>query len=228
LYPTNLGAPSFDLPNVGLVKNESSKKMIDVFEQEKREIISKIEKLYQEYSDSVMVWESKISFEPIVGHNYFLYNFNGINTLSLISPEQWDKKDSFIGEFVLTYKHKINLQNNWEITLKVMGIDTIGQQELLSQEEFINKCKTDTEFSERWGLKIEERELSLEERLEIADKFNPLIREDCLTKTHHPDETEELKLIYRHEWLDSLGPNVVPQRKLITVTYNNKTIESYE
>ena len=47
-YPTNLGAPSFNLPNVGLVKNESSKKMIDVFEQEKREIISKIEKLYQE------------------------------------------------------------------------------------------------------------------------------------------------------------------------------------
>ena len=97
-----------------------------------------------------------------------------------------------------------------------------------SKESFINKCKTDTEFSERWGLKIEERELSLEERLEIADKFNPLIREDCLTKTHHPDETEELKLIYRHEWLDSLGPNVVPQRKLITVLYNNKTIESYE
>ena len=97
-----------------------------------------------------------------------------------------------------------------------------------SQEEFINKCKTDKEFSEKWGLKIEERELSLEERLEIADKFNTLIREDCLTKTHHPDETEEFKLIYRHAWLDSLGPNVVPERKLITITYNDKTIESYE
>jgi hypothetical protein len=33
-----------------------------------------------------------------------------------------------------------------------------------SQEEFINKCKTDKEFSERWGLKIEERELSEEDR----------------------------------------------------------------
>jgi hypothetical protein len=30
--------------------------------------------------------------------------------------------------------------------------------ELLSKEEFINKCKTDSEFSEKWGLKIEERE----------------------------------------------------------------------
>jgi hypothetical protein len=34
----------------------------------------------------------------------------------------------------------------------------------LTQEEFINKCKTDPEFSKKWGLKIEERELSLEER----------------------------------------------------------------
>ena len=38
---------------------------------------------------------------------------------------------------------------------------------ILSQEEFINKCKTDLEFSEKWGLKIEERELSLEERFKI-------------------------------------------------------------
>jgi hypothetical protein len=98
----------------------------------------------------------------------------------------------------------------------------------LPKDMFIHCTKTDTEFSEKWGLKIEERELSLEERLEIADKFNTLIREDCLTKTHHPDETEEFKLIYRHAWLDSLGPNVVPERKLITITYNDKTIESYE
>lgn len=99
---------------------------------------------------------------------------------------------------------------------------------LLSQEEFINKCKTDSDFSKIWGLKIEERELSLEERLTIADKFNSLIREDCLTKTHHPDETEELKLQYRHEWLDSLGPNVVPQRRVITITYNDTKTEIYE
>ena len=39
----------------------------------------------------------------------------------------------------------------------------------LSQEEFINKCKTDPEFSEKWGLKIEERELSLEERRKLAN-----------------------------------------------------------
>ena len=81
-----------------------------------------------------------------------------------MNKEQQELLDEVYGG----YKHKINLQNNWEITLRVVGIDTIGQQELLSQEEFINKCKTDTEFSERWGLKIEERELSLKERIILA------------------------------------------------------------
>ena len=79
-----------------------------------------------------------------------------------------------------------------------------------AQEEFINKCKTDPEFSEKWGLKIEERELSLEERetllLEIDDTFR--------TST-----TQEVKLV-----LDEYN---IPTR-LITITYNNKTIESYE
>ena len=32
-YPTNVTAPKFDLPNVGLVKKESSKKMLDVFDE---------------------------------------------------------------------------------------------------------------------------------------------------------------------------------------------------
>ena len=37
------------------------------------------------------------------------------------------------------------------------------------KEMFINKCKIDPEFSEKWGLKIEERELSLEERRKLAN-----------------------------------------------------------
>jgi thymidylate synthase len=55
------------------------------------------------------------------------------------------------GDAYKNYKSKINLQNNWEITLRVGGVDTIGQQELLSQEEFINKIKTDDEFAKTWG-----------------------------------------------------------------------------
>ena len=80
-----------------------------------------------------------------------------------------------------------------------------------SQEEFINKCKTDSEFSEKWGLKIEERELSLLERYELMKKL------DNWVSVHY----KEPKTM---EYMDSQN---IPT-KLITLTYNNKTIESYE
>ena len=76
-----------------------------------------------------------------------------------------------------------------------------------TQEEFINKCKTDIEFSQRWGLKIEERELDMFERWKIADLTPNMMEIDYCNK-----------LCDEHS---------VPT-KLITITYNNKTIESYE
>ena len=105
-YPTNLGAPKFDLPNVGLAKTESSKKMLDVFERERDEILGKIQKLYEEYNDSVTVWESKISFEPIVGKTYHLYEFETGKTLSIISPTEWNNSQYFIGSFTLSSDRK--------------------------------------------------------------------------------------------------------------------------
>jgi len=75
---------------------------------------------------------------------------------------------------------------------------------LYNKEEFINKCKTDTEFSERWGLKIEERELS-----------------DAESIFHYEKELySPLRII------DQKIP-VIPT-KVITITYQDKTIESYE
>jgi thymidylate synthase len=78
-----------------------------------------------------------------------------------------------------------------------------------------------------YGFQVYTRELSLEERLCIADKFNPLIREDCLTKVSNPNQTPELKLIEQHEWLDSLGPNVVPQRRAISLIWNQRSVDTF-
>ncbi len=86
-----------------------------------------------------------------------------------------------------------------------------------SQEEFIDKCKTNPEFSQKWGLKIEERELSLEERFNIrypGGKFS--VFQENYPNTHKRNDPNGL--------LDAFD---IPT-KLITITYNNKTIESYE
>jgi hypothetical protein len=106
-YPTNISAPAFTVPDVAFFRTLSSKKMIDVFERERQEIVDKIDKLKTEYEDSVLVWESKISFEPIINKVYHLYNFGEGNILSLISTDEWNKIDFFIGSFFL------NPDNKW-------------------------------------------------------------------------------------------------------------------
>ncbi len=106
-YPTSNGSQSFDLPNVPLFRSEASKKMMDVFNREHQEIKERIEKMYDEYNTSIMVWESKISFEPIVGKSYFLYIFAEELTLSLIGPDEWNRGKDFVGEFLL------NSDNKW-------------------------------------------------------------------------------------------------------------------
>jgi hypothetical protein len=84
--------------------------------------------------------------------------------------------------------------------------------ELLTQEEFINKCKTDTEFSEKIGLKIEEQELSLEERAKWLEDNKGY---DLLVGNLDHDHIREV--------VEEEAPT-----RLITITYNDKTIESYE
>jgi hypothetical protein len=81
----------------------------------------------------------------------------------------------------------------------------------LDKEEFIEEIKTDSGFSQRWGLKIEERELNTDERnkwFQInLNGNNPLMKSD---------------------WKDyELNQQNIPT-KLITITYNDKTLESYE
>jgi hypothetical protein len=86
------------------------------------------------------------------------------------------------------------------------------------KERFIRKCKTDSEFSEKWGLKIEERGLSRDERFRIAYKDLELKKELA---------AESLMLHYPNGHNKVMDDKNIPTR-LITVTYNGKTIESYE
>ena len=87
----------------------------------------------------------------------------------------------------------------------------VGYEDIPSKDLFIFEIKTNPEFSEKWGLKIEERELNTDERnkwFQInLNGNNPLMKSD---------------------WKDyELDQQNIPT-KLITIKYNDKTIESYE
>jgi hypothetical protein len=82
-------------------------------------------------------------------------------------------------------------------------------------QEFINKCKTDTELAERWGLKFEERELSRDERIDLyCEEHTPGIRGKYV-----PPFDDFID--------DKLKTWNIPT-KLITITYKDTIIESYE
>jgi hypothetical protein len=118
-----------------------------------------------------------------------------------------------------------NAYNNYTQT-KIIKTDSgethispSGHYNGMAKEEFINKIKTNPEFSEKWGLKIEERELTYEERVKIACKQeNGII--PIVPMYGDWDPTKE-------KMNQFLNENKTPT-KLITLTYNNETIESYE
>jgi hypothetical protein len=78
-----------------------------------------------------------------------------------------------------------------------------------TKDTFVYRSKADSDFSEKWGLTIEERELNYEERIKLFKE-----------KTNR-------SLTYTLNVRERLDENGIPT-KLITITYNDKTIESYE
>ena len=128
-----------------------------------------------------------------------------------------EKYNQIIDEVYENYEGK---RQKWEI-------GRVGEIPKLSKEEFINKCKTDSEFSEKWALKIEERELSFEERWDLSEKYGYRKKVGEM-----PIETETFNGVNEREEFNSMMNDPVMginlPTKLITLTYNNETIESYE
>ena len=88
----------------------------------------------------------------------------------------------------------------------------VGYDDVPSKELFIFEIKNNPDFSEKWGLKIEERELGLEERYKIA---LPIWKEKygILANMMVPTNVDNT-------------PYNIPT-KVITISYNGKIIESY-
>ena len=101
-------------------------------------------------------------------------------------------------------------------TTKYVGYDDVPSKEL-----FLFEIRTNEEFSEKWGLKIEERELSFNERYELCKEKtnkNPLKYSD--ENGNYPEHIQKpvLKLMESEN---------IPT-KLITLEYKGTKTETYE
>jgi hypothetical protein len=120
-------------------------------------------------------------------------------------------KEQIIDEAYENYSKEYEKDNSIGMCLLVKRVDGKSTYRKPNKEMFVDLCTYDKTFSEKWGLKIEERELSLEERnkwFQInLNGNNPFMKSD---------------------WKDfELDQQNIPT-KLITITYNNIKLERYE
>ena len=120
-------------------------------------------------------------------------------------------KEQIIDEAYENYSKEYEKDNSIGMCLLIKRVDGKSTYRKPNKEMFVDLCTHDKTFSQKWGLKIEERELSLEERKRIYEM----------------EYTNDIEVENNH-WLESkLKTRNIPT-KLIKITYNNETIESYE
>lgn len=132
----------------------------------------------------------------------------------------WEHDDKYY-ELVGDYEHKEweevkiydriidEVYENYRVKSKLSQIPTD-----LTREGFVESCKNDITFSVYWGLKIEERELSDEERVILLKELE-IFQERVIDNA-------------KSEMIHSLADSHSIPTKLITLTYNNEKIEIYE
>lgn len=139
-------------------------------------------------------------YQEIIDEVYEKYKSN--------TPEQHVVgSDSDLMRHSMIYKNKICHLSGYPIF------------ERLSKEELIEKCKTDSEFSEKCGLKIvEETIFDIVERIKLAPENNLMeVRDNVTILGFYCDDD-------LHSFLDKHN---VP-RKFVTYYYKDEKIEVYE
>jgi hypothetical protein len=95
-YAHHVGAPKIEPLNLAPFKSSGVEKSNRIFQKKYDEILKMAEELQSSLMINELVYNSKYSFEPIVGETYHLYeNIDGSNFLSIIKPNEWNKKHLF-------------------------------------------------------------------------------------------------------------------------------------
>jgi hypothetical protein len=105
-YGTNVGAPVIRMDDIVSWKSRGISNVNKQFESKFNELKIQYQNLMEEYEWNELVYNSKFSFEPVIGEIYHLYRDEaGANFLSLIGPLEWNKEH--IGTF------KLNSEKKW-------------------------------------------------------------------------------------------------------------------
>lgn len=92
-YATSVGAPIIKIDDLVSWKSRGITSVNKEFQNKFDELKNQYEKLIEEFEWNELVYNSKFAFEPVIGEIYHIYIGNdGLNFLSLISPQEWNKE----------------------------------------------------------------------------------------------------------------------------------------
>ena len=110
-YASSVGAPSIKIEDNSSWKERGVAKVNKKISLKFQELKSDYENLLDEFKWNEIIYNSKFSFEPVIGENYYLYTDKSNQYfLSLINPESWNKE--CIG--AVSYTH-LTLPTNREV-----------------------------------------------------------------------------------------------------------------
>ena len=110
-YGSSVSAPVIKIEDISSYKQRNVQKIQKKFNKKYQELVDEYNNLVDEVKLNQIVYESKFSFEPIIGHIYYLYyGDDGKYFLSLIEPEMWNQ------EFVLSVE--LNSEHKWVLIKK--------------------------------------------------------------------------------------------------------------
>jgi hypothetical protein len=104
-YGSNIGAPSIKIEDVKGWKQIQANNANKQFKTKYEELKGEFKKLIDEVTWNDIVYSSNYNFIPIIGETYHLYvREDDSMFLSLISPDNWNKK--YVGSFKLDSSQK--------------------------------------------------------------------------------------------------------------------------
>lgn len=107
-YATNVGAPVITTDDVVAWKSRGIHSVNKEFENKFQELQLAYQKLMDDYKWNELVYNAKFAFEPVIGETYHMYlGDDGIEFLSLIAPNEWNK------EFIASFK--LNSDKKWVV-----------------------------------------------------------------------------------------------------------------
>ena len=124
-YAHSVGGFSVVPTEQGVIKGKAMQAMSEQTQMHLDQIFEQMQLLAKQAKNlkdraqvSAMIYEADISFQPVIGHTYYVYEKkDGKTLLSMVSPEEWGEPSpfkKFINEVKLLADHTWQIVNNEE------------------------------------------------------------------------------------------------------------------